>query len=57
MAARHEKKPTEHPLTDEQRADAWAAFCQLLHVVALPNYPPKPRPPKDDQEGDQHETE
>jgi len=44
---KHEKKI--QPLSPEQKAQAWAAFCQLMHVVSRPDYPPKP---KKEEEGD-----
>jgi hypothetical protein len=45
------KKKTREQLCEEQRQLAWAQLGQLMHLVSMPNYPPKP-PTGPKEEGD-----
>jgi hypothetical protein len=48
MTRKKKKQPTAEELCEEQRQLAWAQLGQLMHLVSMPNYPPKPPncPPK-----------
>jgi len=46
--AKPKKRKTAEELCEEQKQLAWAQLGQLMHLVSMPNYPPKPPPPKEE---------
>lgn len=43
MNAKHAKKQTPEEQREEARQLAWAQLGQLMHLVSMPGYPPKPK--------------
>jgi hypothetical protein len=46
------KKKRAEPLCEDQRQLAWAQLGQLMHLVSMDSYPPKPKTPTPKEEGD-----
>lgn len=52
MPGKKRKQTTQEQRDAEARALAWAQFGQLMHLVSMPTYPPKPEEKEGDHDDD-----